>query len=930
MRPLPALFALCAAALPLTAHASSMAAPIPNGKHERTCVADVNLRVFLPDGTPAANAEIVLGWQTYPHKQQFQRLKANADGTFHKKLTIKTTQNPSMFSVVAYLPGRGIAWQQTSMAGGSKNQLQLKMLNWKMQAPVALSGRVVTPEGKPAAGVVVRIANLLRVRTEFRRQFVHFSSNQQGFLPRERMSALYTAKTDAEGRFRLTELPPDSVAQIAPQKGLLLAPGSSEPIRVSREPNHELGILTVAPPARLTVRLQDRATGKPLIGVPFQVNWSEQSMQFAAHMFSFRDNFQGNVHPMFRSAHSGTNGETTIEGLYPGEYMVILQNRIERVMLESGKTTALALRARHGVLKGRLVDAEGKPLARTPIFLNAGFASEKAMPIVEFGQFGWEKQARTHTDSKGEFVVHQFPWESAWVTVRANRGNDRAEFHGKADKIGDTLVLKMKKNALMTVTGRLIDTKRKPLPNAQFISVHWEPSPRAFWVANAREFKVDAQGRFRVTGLERGESFSFITSQNHAFRFQRAQGGLQNASMAFESPRFTTPPSGQGFDLGDVMIHPSDEPEEVQQSYGISSESFSNSPGFIPAPTEDAVTAAKQAWREYRTRLTTGDVEGLYRLTSSASPGWSEDRRKFLLQTSLRPTSSTENADALYALRLAPRAAALQMMGKIGTRTVFGGVDTSAEEQELDANPNWVFLAEKRDKAIVPVAALRKEEGNWRVVTAPEMLITTAFFTQGAAFVLMANQFLMPDADTWSVPAPKLEATQLEAAREVGAQFLRQWSLERPDFMRTLTSPLSVLHQGSPEAYRAMLKRRPDKGHAPLSPEESVTLTPLIHLTQWEAEWLTSFAQSRGFRQFGGLAHIEGRGGFNSAIAVGGRVNADVFPKDYVKRGDIALFRYTAEGKEFLMVLARSDSKWKVLEPALLLSETSERHLAMR
>ena len=125
-----------------------------------------------------------------------------------------------------------------------------------------------------------------------------------------------------------------------------------------------------------------------------------------------------------------------------------------------------------------------------------------------------------------------------------------------------------------------------------------------------------------MAGLERGEAFSVVTSPG--------AGGQDVKS--FESPRFTTVSAGAGQEqnLGEVMVHPVQDPGEIMNIYGDNDlAQMSRLSGFLPSPSAEGAAAARLALARYQAALKSGDSAALQELTSRLSPGWSANRQEF-------------------------------------------------------------------------------------------------------------------------------------------------------------------------------------------------------------------------------------------------------------------------------------------------------------
>src|SRR5262249_32734913 len=151
--------------------------------------------------------------------------------------------------------------------------------------------------------------------------------------------------------------------------------------------------------------------------------------------------------------------------------------------------------------------------------------------------------------------------------------------------------------------------------------LHWRSSLRPTWFFSARRVETDAQGRFHIEGLERGESFSLLSdtqrfgSGGEAARKQGVLSVSVSALRDFESPRFTTCRQGETQDLGDLIVHPSHAQNEVFHAYGVSSRQVVSA-GVLETSNSEAIEEARAALSRYHQALRSGDVQALHRLTS--------------------------------------------------------------------------------------------------------------------------------------------------------------------------------------------------------------------------------------------------------------------------------------------------------------------------
>src|SRR5207244_9700174 len=117
-----------------------------------------------------------------------------------------------------------------------------------------------------------------------------------------------------------------------------------------------------------------------------------------------------------------------------GDYGLLVQGQGLSVRIEEGASVGpVEITARLGPLKGRVLDASGRPAARVEIMVDLPLDS----PLAEgpfAALFGQGPRSQGVSNDAGEFEIADFAWGSAPVTLRARRGNELAEWRGPADQ----------------------------------------------------------------------------------------------------------------------------------------------------------------------------------------------------------------------------------------------------------------------------------------------------------------------------------------------------------------------------------------------------------------------------------------------------------------------------------------------------------------
>ena len=958
MKTLPSLallIVLSGLAFPIDAHSQSIARQLVSRRPLQPVSRSLSLNgsVLTADGRPASNAVIYLSWVGHdgPVKQSAATIRTDGAGRFRKSVVLSGAAKSCRVGVTAFDEGKGYDTAVSTLGSKSLSHLALRL------KPLAsLQGRLLRASGDPASNVEIGAEALISIAgpgTGNEEQMVRtISARAATFAPRFMQydymmralpdgvaQKLYHTKTDVAGRFTLRGLPPGSAALLRTAGGLTLTPASMTPLRIGSSGAADIGTLVVTRCGEVTVRILDAATHRPAVN---SIAMITRRAPLFAPMLLYHSN------PPFTLPGSVCNNETGIvvfKDLLPGPYRVSVAGKSQDINVGEGATSSrLEFSLRQGPLVGRVVDPSGKPVANVPIMMNVGSSRGETQfddgsrvfdgVIFEdrrrsaFDGF-WEKNGRAVTGSDGTFRIEDMPWGADHMIVRATKGNDRAQFEGAISTIGSELVLQMRPHALVSVTGRLVDTRRRPIAGAVCQALHWQPTPRATWFASAHEVRTDAKGRFRIDGLERGESFSVI-SNGQRFQIQQAvstrSAGVKTVALAnspitnFESPRFAVARETATQDLGDMMVHPSNAPEEVLQSYGVVQREIVSS-GVIEAPGADAVLQAQAAFRQYLQAVSKGDARAIHDHTSRLSVDYAADLHDFLLRASLLNPQSAA-ADSTAPIRFAPRSfikslvSANDAMGGfpqfarnndlngLVVSDLSGMPGTAAGQfatasSELHSDGKWLLLRSNAGGRAVFAGALHLEDGQWRVISsgppAGTPLAALAGFFAGAD----------PRPGAITTPAPKIPIDQFASAAETGSAFLRNWAENHPQATRRLTSTSSFSFATSLDEYKTLQERRTDQGNCPLNSGDPIQLEPIARLTKWEQAYLAALAQNHGFTQqsFGSRsqAQLMGTGS----------------PSGDPGASRLVLLEYRAPTGKFVMALLREKNAWKVLEPAL-------------
>lgn len=846
-------------------------------------------KVLLPGGAAAPAVRVYVAVPGQDGKTHFQTGTTDSAGKF--KLTATPDQVNSI-GIGAVVPGKYFAWRSAG-----KTSPELRSLTLKLEPGITLTGKVVHLDASPASNLDVSVASLRpALRGVDEALETRGQPNEFFFMPGARMFpeaviAQFKSKTSSDGRFSIAGLPRGSTVKLNIGGGLQLAPGSAGSVDLTvRDKQISAGVLAAMKPASLRITLVDHTTGKPVVSFPIGLT----PIDFFTQAFQTGMDFDAITQT---APKTDASGKAIIKNLAPGDHRYIIQAAVRNVSIPD-EGAMVDITAHTGTLTARILDPSGKPVPGATLDVDVTPDIRSQFPIGGFSQQvrgrGEEKSAKD-----GTFPIVDFPWDTQTVTIRARRGNDMAEWTGNPSTLGKGLDLTLKPGALITVTGKLVDTHRQPVGTQSASLIRWQDGPRISWFNSAEPVQVTAGGGFKIEGLRRGEGFSVISGSPFAM------GGGQNS---FESPRFTTASTGATQELGDVVVHPLEGPEQIIQIYGFDSRKQLAMLGSLrPQPDDIDVKQAMEALRSYSAAQHNGDIDAIQRATSSVSPGWSEDRKQFLLYGTLRPTVSAAAIDSARPLRFVAGISLsyLMLLNRLShDPSAFFAFGAAA--REVEANPNWVVAFSTVNDKPVLAGLLRKENGAWKVVNAGSGLP----FQEADELFFFDRLFGRRDeAKANFKAAPQPDTASITEARSVAEKYMQAWSSGKDSVVLALTSPLSPNQAKDIESMREARSQRIDDGVCPIASGAAIRLEHMSDLSSWELGQLVRFSLVRN--EFGG-AHVRSSSSAES-------------PDERIKRGDIVPFRYQADGREFYLLMARQNGKWTVLEPSIEQLHTTTR-----
>lgn len=332
-------------------------------------------------------------------------------------------------------------------------------LTLRLSQPVAVSGKVTGPDGKPAAGATVRTLGVMPPTYE---------AGMEPFVVLWDTAGSATAETDAEGAFTLEGLPASNML-----------------ILYVEHPDYAGRMYQGAAAEGLTIALQ--AAGS----IEGQVVLRETKQGIAqAKIFGMADGEEGS----WGWATTDEAGRYRLTGLGAGKYQVMVfpaEEGVEWVSTGSreasvvaGQATQLDLEVIRGeVVKGRVVDEEtGQPVAGA---------------VVSWGEGGFAPPAAVTTKEDGTFELRAAPGTVDLRVASVPKGYVRPEGQTtvpvEAGKGAEGVELKISRG--VTLTGRVVGPNGQAVPQVQVQTQEWQIKATA-----------DEKGRFSLDGLTPGQS----------------------------------------------------------------------------------------------------------------------------------------------------------------------------------------------------------------------------------------------------------------------------------------------------------------------------------------------------------------------------------------------------------------------------------------
>jgi hypothetical protein len=812
-------------------------------------------QVLLPSKKPAGGARVWLRWGTTGRGGSFVEGKAAADGRF--RLPLKA-EKPAYLVLGGAAAGAAPAWRRVQLAS------KIPPVNFMLPEPVILSGRLIRTNGTGAPGIQVAVDQLKPPGPP--KPGIDALMRAESMIPRSVLQSL-AASSGPDGRFRITGLPPTHEARLVFRGEILLSEGT---VRAPTAPSVSGGSEGPAP-VSLEFRLGPAGTQELglLVAVrpariEVQVRTPEGQPLPGAPVSVRRLTTRPEDSPS--GAAGGATPESTAGGPVPTDPrgILLLQDlhpgKYEVAFLGGVRTVDVAEGASIGPIH---LAARNGPL-KGRITDAAGKPVPGARIAVDIGRpkVDWPPgpQKAVAAGEEGAFEIPDFPWGASLVVVRAQAGNALGEWVGDPSTLDGSLSLPLQTGALINVRGRALGLSGDPLGGATVV----------LWTGGEGDLKAlsvgmtDREGRFEFGGVRRG--------------IQVGVAAVEGA-QSLRSASCSTPAEGDTLELGDLKLTPpaGQAARTRPKVQDLVAQAFAPAP--IPS-TEDLTRVGDLAWT-YLQAVLAGDVRRLHQLTSTRSPGFEPDLASFLRKQSLvlPPEAARLRRESLHALPVVPRLIFLLAFG------------FSADPEKLESTlavldtPDWSVAGYRGAEGIDLLIVAHRDADGWKVVGGIQSEAGGIRTTSGDG-ALFGVAYRAP------APEPVLAAAQA---------YLSAWGRGDLAAVRNLTSPNATEYEAALAGFRQKWAARPDAGKYPAG-DQAPTLQLDSRFSAWDLALLFAYPRL--------AAQLRQGVGFRSPSLA-------EFPFPEVKGGHVAVVRYKASEKHYLMLLVRRQNRWEVLEPAL-------------
>ncbi|MCA8961304.1 MAG: carboxypeptidase regulatory-like domain-containing protein, partial [Planctomycetes bacterium] len=356
-----------------------------------------------------------------------------------------------------------------------------------------LAGRVVDPSYNGVAGAEVHVTGELMDPADFRRGGSYFTFEEVLVLLLN--DHVQSGRTDGNGAFAFVRLP-----MLEYDIQVKATPWAATEVREHSSTPRELEIVLDVG-ATITGVVLD-PDGVPVPEAELRVS-RDDGMGPGDWMRSLRSREQ---------LKSDADGTFRIEGLAAGEYRVqagkagYQTTTQQGIRLERGGEQSVEITVPiGGVLAGIVVDDAGQPVAGAEVAARAeGNDRQRAVRRGGPPGFGGDDGTRTETDVDGRFRLDRLAPGSYRLDVTADGFVD-----GRESAATDRDDLRIAMSPGVDLTGRVVDPSGAPIAGAQVSRRERNGGGRRgmpfFGGGGARRSATtDAEGRFRLSGLEAG------------------------------------------------------------------------------------------------------------------------------------------------------------------------------------------------------------------------------------------------------------------------------------------------------------------------------------------------------------------------------------------------------------------------------------------
>ncbi len=380
-------------------------------------------QVLDPDGKPVVGAQIVLGVPQPSPKTELRRLgSTGSDGRFELAIPRSTLEPPVKRPerdlpgpvLAAVAPGLGPDWKPVDRKKpGDPITLRLR------RDDVPVEGRVISLEGRPLAGLSVKIAYIAEFPPALMAKLRQNAGKMNPALWGEMRDAftpgedgpIRPARTGADGRFRMTGVGRDRVALVLVEGGSIeqsftmvstFDERDYQPVLLPADSSGERKIeghrfeLAVAPGREIEGIVRDRDTGQPIAGARI-TSWSVGVIKTDAE-------------GRFRLAGQPRGGPNSLDVTVDDQPYIRVVKNIEAPQDLGPVRLDIALK--RGVwVEGKVTDAaSGKPIQAVATYLPfRDNPHVKDCPDASFFNNNVSDEAEFRTDEAGRFRAIALP-----------------------------------------------------------------------------------------------------------------------------------------------------------------------------------------------------------------------------------------------------------------------------------------------------------------------------------------------------------------------------------------------------------------------------------------------------------------------------------------------------------------------------------------